>query len=116
MIEMPHLNGPIGNAPHVLDVDEMRKLFLDHLHHLVAYWAGEEGSNVPPTQGATERLDGLAFSILSALDGCSLAVPGYALVPLSDPEDMEFHRQNDENWYPEGTDIGGALHEQWHRR
>lgn len=44
--------------------------------------------------------EGVAFSILGLLDGVSVGIPGFALVPSPHPDDMQYHKDNGENWYP----------------
>lgn len=66
---------------------EARERLFAHLAHLVAYWrdlpdvqllAGNPNGN--PTH---ERLTGLMFSVLVALDG-SATLPGFDLIPRDD--------------------------------
>jgi len=71
-------------------VDEFRDEFLDHIAHLVKYWNDVE------KEDPIEKLEGLAFSILVALDGESAACPGYSVIPLGENPLM---------------DISGSLHE-----
>lgn len=91
--------------------DEVQEQFLNHIRMLVDYW-GEESSN--HTQ--TERLSGLAFSILSAIDGCSASLPGFVLAPLPHEDDKQYNINNGENYYPQNhqvdinCDIAGDLH------
>lgn len=56
--------------------------------------------NRRPGLSQYERLHSLAFGILSALDGCSVDLPGYAVRPLK------------EKGKP-GPDIAGGLHERF---
>lgn len=71
--------------------DELRQEFIDQIKVYVRYW--EKLSD----QTSSEKLEGLAFSILVMLDGES-SLPPFAVRPI------------DENG-KEGDDIGGALHE-----
>jgi hypothetical protein len=84
-----------------------RDEFLDHVRQMIGYWASEEGSNVPAETSKRDALEGLAFSILVALDG-GAAVGPYVVSPL----DLNGRLQ----WVarPEGVgllDIAGELHE-----
>lgn len=58
---------------------------------------------------------GLAFSIIVMLDGGNVGMPGFKVIPMPHPSDREYCKQNGENWYPTGCDIGGSLHEHWHQ-
>lgn len=93
-----------------LTTDEIRTKFLRHIWHMIDYWEKEDR---PET--VRERLEGLAHSMLSTLDGCSGELPSFIVAPHPHPEDKAFYISEGENWYPmneeaEG-DIGGCLHE-----
>lgn len=100
-----------------LTPDEVRKRFLEHVAGMVAYWAGEDTSNIPTHYSCRQRLEGLVHSILAAIDGCAINLPGFALVPLPHSSDKQFHQDEGEDWFPESdepeNDIGGSLHEVW---
>ncbi len=76
----------------------------------VRWWLNE--TRVSTTK---EKLDGLAFSILVLLDGGRIDIPGMTLIPGPHPEDKEYHKEQCQNWWPDDEDIGGALHEEWHK-
>jgi hypothetical protein len=64
-------------------------------------------------------LEGLAFSILSTLDGESLELPAFSVVPLPHPEDKAFHEKEGSPWFPpvESRDVKndiGVLHEHFY--
>ena len=82
--------------------EEHTELFLNHIDQLVKYWGSV------PHQSNTEKLEGLAFSILSALDGCSVGLSPYILTPLVVPE-------GEDDWVSSELDITGALHDQFAR-
>ena len=92
--------------------DEIRQQFLDHVRVLVNYWDKEVSEH---TQ--TERLSGLAFSILTTIDGYSTGLPAFILAPCPHEDDKQFCINNEENYYPENhesrvkCDIAGELHE-----
>lgn len=52
--------------------EEAREAFLQHLRRMAAYWNGVQDIT------KLEALDGLAFSMLTAIDGVA-ALPGYLL-------------------------------------
>ena len=75
--------------------EEVKEQFLNHVRMLIEYWDKESAKE---TQ--TERLEGLAFSILSAIDGESASLPQFVLAPLV--------------YYPENPiecNISGDLHD-----
>lgn len=90
--------------------DEVIEKFLLHIADLINYWGDEQ-------RGVTsqERLEGLAHSILVALDGCSANLPGFVVAPAPHPFDRSFCTFNRENYYPNPPgakcDIAGHLHE-----
>lgn len=104
------------SEPREYTTEEVRDKFLSHVSRMVDYWLRE--SRTPATE---EKMEGLAFSILTALDGCSADLPGFIVAPSPHADDKEYLRESGKNWYPENTadaitcDIGGGLHEHWHR-
>jgi hypothetical protein len=101
-------------TPRAYTTDEIRVQVLDYLHSLVEYWATLDGRKT-----CHERLDGLAFSILVMLDGGAAALPGFSVAAVPHADDKAFHIERGEPYYEPTThhpqDLGGALHEQWHR-
>ena len=97
--------------------EEIREQFLDHIRVMVNYWDGI------PKETTKEKLSGLAFSILVALDGCAGDLPGFILAPLPHPDDKQFNIDEEENYYPENHeiedkikgDISGGLHELFYK-
>lgn len=94
--------------------DEARYLLLKHLASLVNYWDNESRATT-----SKEKLEGLLFSTLVALDGGACGLPGYMLIPSTHDSDKEYATEKGYDYYPhcdnlpEGTyDVGGALHEQ----
>lgn len=84
--------------------EEVRDEFLRHIRGLVKYW--EEIDNRP----SKEKLEGLAFSILAALDGCSVDLPSFIVAPLPTKEDKQYHMKNGSKVkafkvYPEGGGL-----------
>jgi len=98
--------------------EEVRTMFLEHIAAIVHWWDRETRATT-----SREKLEGLAFSIMCALDGCSVGLPAFAIIPLPASEDKSYCIENDENWFPEITelsdveknDIGGGLHEVLHK-
>lgn len=97
---------------HELTEDEVRQRFLEHVWGMVDYWERE-------TRATTmrERLEGLAFTLLSTLDGCAMDLPAFIVAPCPHPDDKAFNQGEGDDWWPENheadvqCDISGGLHE-----
>ena len=95
--------------------EEVKKQFLDHVRTMVKYWENE-----PTTQTLKDRLEGLAFSILVAIDGRSSSLPSFILAPLPHENDMQYAIDLKENYYPQNNesnvkcDIAGTLHDSFY--
>lgn len=102
---MPH-----DSTPRVYTQDEIRRKFLTHIAALVQFW-----SDLPEGGPVDQRLEGLAHSILVALDGYAVALPGFVVAPAPHADDRTYAAEHGENWYPEtpvvACDIAGHLHE-----
>lgn len=97
--------------PRAYVVEEVRTRFLDHVRGIVTYWENE--ARAPTTR---EKLEGVAFSILVALDGGSMGVPKFKVIPDPHPSDRQYHIDEGENYFPDDCDIAGGLHEEFHER
>ena len=88
--------------------DEVRERFLHYVRSIVDYW-----EHVPNPYGT--RTSGVAFCILSMLDGGTAGLPGFVVAPSPHPDDKQCRIDNEENWYPEAPqvqcNIAGDLHE-----
>jgi hypothetical protein len=93
--------------------EEVRTEFLQHIRGAVNYWANLKGEHT-----IEDRCEGVAFSILVAIDGCSSGLPAFILAPIPHESDKQFSIDNNENYFPENhesnvkCDIGtlGELH------
>lgn len=91
-------------------MEEVREEVLDHIRGMVDYW------NEIEKDTTKEKLEGLAFSILTMLDGYS-SMPSFIVAPLPHEDDKEYKIENKEDYYPENhnsdikCDIAGGLHE-----
>ncbi len=100
------------NQPREYTEDEVRAQFLRHVNGLVQYWETE--ARVPDL---LSKLEGLAFSIMSTIDGCAADSPKYILAPDPHPGDKEYLKSRGENHFPENREsdvrcnISGGLHE-----
>lgn len=93
-------------TPRAYTPEELREQFLDHFRLMAQYWADLPGlDNI-------SRCDGVAFSILSMLDG-SANLPVFDVIARSSPDDKQYHVEKGENWVEDGTIINEdcMLHE-----
>jgi len=101
--------------PKELTEDAVRAKLLQYVWGLVEYW--EKESRATKTR---EKLSGLAFSILSTLDGSAMELPAFIVAPSPHKDDRGYHWDHGENWFPENNDVnvacdlGGSLHEFFH--
>ena len=92
---------------------EVREKFLKHIGGLVKYWENQSTTS-------KDKLEGLSFSILAAIDGSAMALPSFILAPCPHPDDKKFHIDEESNYYAENhnsdikCDIAGGLHELVH--
>jgi hypothetical protein len=92
--------------PRAKTVEECREEVVRHVRVMANYWAEI------PDKTPKERCEGVAFSILVALDGGSMAVPAYDVRVAPHPSDKEYQSSQGENWYEPGMLINDCqLHE-----
>ena len=101
------------DEPHEMTADEVRDKLLSHIWTMIRYWERNGGVE-------RDKMEGLAFSILVALDGSSSGLPGFVVAPAPHESDIDFHKEHGENWYPpfeedHVCDIGGSLHDHFHK-
>lgn len=92
--------------------DEVCEMLVEHFRQMAMYWARL------PNKTPQERCDGLAFSILAAIDGQSGSLPAaFSLVPDPHPEDMAYAIENGENWFEPAVAINAdvMLHDMYYR-
>lgn len=94
-------------SPRAWTEDETREKFLAYILALINYW----DTQAPESYDCRAKLEGLAFSILSTLDGGSIELPGFTVSPAPHESDREWHIGLGENWFDESVDISGCLHE-----
>jgi hypothetical protein len=86
---------------------EIRTQFINHIKDLVNYWEKDNGTPL-----VKDKLEGLAFSILTMLDGEAADLPGFEVKAIGTKDDITYFKANNENYYPlKGVDIAGCLHE-----
>jgi hypothetical protein len=105
---------PDSRVPRVYTVNEVREKFLTHVAGLIQYWVEAQSGG-----SLRERLEGLTHSILVALDGNAIALPGFVVAPAPHPSDRAYCVKEGENYYPDAPpvecDISGELHSQMYR-
>ena len=96
--------------------EEVRDMLLEQIRVVARYWA-----NLPDVDRVTgraltihDRCDGVAFSILSILDGSS-TLPAFDLTVCPHKEDKQYYIENGENWFKKTT-ISDMLHEHYYKR
>lgn len=99
-------------TPREYTEDEVRQKFLQYIWALIDYWDKLDKSK-------RDSLEGLAFSILSTLDGSALELPGFIVSPAPHAEDKDYLAGEGRNWFlpfdgDDPCDIGGSLHEFFH--
>lgn len=80
--------------------EEILNNFIRAIWDRIDYWESEIR-----TETSRDKLEGLAFSILSILDGCAMDLPAFIIAPDPHPDDKGFCQEQGENWYPENHDI-----------
>jgi hypothetical protein len=88
-----------------ITTEEATTEFLTRVKQLAKYWASQ-GKSVE------DACDGVAFSILSLMDGSQLNFPAVDLVLCPDETDKEYSKEEGENWYEESR-ISTTLHEEY---
>ena len=99
--------------PREIKKEEARKMFLGTVLGIAQHWANESRET-----DVQKKCEGVAFSIMSLLDGCNGNLPGFLLIPCPHPDDKEFMKSEGDDWFkevPENVvdyDIGGnRLHD-----
>ncbi len=88
-------------------VDEVKEEFLSQVKCIAHYWANL------PDKTSLERCDGVAFSILNILDGCS-SLPAFDLLVSPHEDDKQFNIDEGEDYYEPKMMINDCmLHEEY---
>lgn len=90
--------------------DEVIDRFIKSAQNIAAYWSKQR------KYSRLDMCEGVAFSLLSLLDGCTMALPRMKLVLDPHPEDKEFLQSEGENWFEPGMEIDTVLHEQFFKK
>ncbi len=96
---------------------QVRDQLLEHFWDIITHWEKSDGA--PTTR---DKLAGVVFSVLAALDGSSINIPRFIVAPSPHEEDKGYRTERGEDYFPENNDfevvcnLGGSLHEHWHNR
>lgn len=91
--------------------EEVKKEFLDHVRCIADYWARL------PDKTPDERCSGVAFSILTMIDGCSGEMPAFDLLVSPHEDDKQYHIDNDEDYYEPQMMINDCmLHDEYYKK
>jgi len=104
------------SEPRAYTQAEVREKFLAKAAATALYWATVENPGRATGESEMEaRTTGAIFSMLVALDGGTMDLPGFKISPAPHESDEEYSRDEGENWFPSDLeDLGGALHEEFH--
>ncbi len=80
------------------DQQEIREKFMRQWWATVSFWRDQ-----PNIDG--DRVEGLGFSLLSLLDGCSMGFPGCEVIPCPHESDKAYHISEGENYYPDPPNL-----------
>jgi len=100
------------NEPRAYTEDEMRDQFLDAVRRIARFWADLDENKT----SMQDRCDGVAFSVLSLMDGCNIGLPPVDLVFRPHPSDKQYHIDEGENWIEDGTTLSTMLHEHFYKK
>jgi hypothetical protein len=102
---------------------EIQTQFLKQVSSCLDYWRDLPEGKFEAEDPLLYRMEGLVFSILNILDGTSMSLPAFNVIPSPHPLDMEYAKELGDNWYPQlpaevekAVDVHGKdlLHELWH--
>lgn len=84
--------------------EESREMVLSNIRGIVSYWDNLEGRS-----SQTDRLEGVAFSMLTMIDGCS-NLPAMDITIRPHEDDKQYSINNGERWFKDGTVINDDCH------
>jgi hypothetical protein len=99
--------------PKAIPAEDLRDEFLRCIRSYCKYWAEEKR-----TPEVEKKLEGLAFSILTLIDGHTDAMTAMDIVMRPHPSDKAFHVSQGEDWIKAGTVINRdcILHELFYNK
>jgi len=93
-----------------LTPEEVRTELLTQIALMADYWA----TTVPPETTPLARAHGLVFSILVILDGESLALPAFDLIPAPCPGDKAYFQSQGRPYFEAApVNSSHSLHEEY---
>lgn len=99
-------------TPRAFTPAEARVLFLENIERIVQHWANDKR-----TKTALDKCDGVAYSILTLIDGDHGSFPAMDLRMSPNPTDKDDCIKHGENWYEPGQIINNcALHEEYRQQ
>ncbi len=101
---------PIIVGQPVKTEEELRIDFIKYIRSMINYWS-EVDIECETADEIKNRLEGLAHSILSLIDGEVSNAPGYELIPISSKENNLYYLSEGERQIPENVDIAGSLND-----
>jgi hypothetical protein len=97
------------SKPRAWTEEEIREKFFKQIKLILSEWRSY------PNKTELERINGIIFSIMAMLDGSSIDIPAFKVIPMPHEDDKEYHVKKGENYYPDDVDIAGSLHDEWFR-
>jgi hypothetical protein len=89
---------------------EVKDELLDHIRCVADYWARL------PDKTPKERCDGVAFSILTMIDGCSGGMPAFDLLVSPHEDDKKYNIDNGNDYYQPKMMINDCmLHDEFYK-
>lgn len=109
----------MANKARAYTEEEVRDMFLNHLHGLVKYWAELKRNQAVfpgPEYTIEERLDGLVFSLLNIFDGTNGFWCAIDLRLVPHPDDRLFNKSEGRMWFAPGMPLSRnvSLHDLWY--
>jgi hypothetical protein len=93
--------------------DEMREMFIHQCRAYAHFWSRVEDRT------PREMCDGVVFSILNIIDGCSGGFPAaISLMMDPHPDDKDYHIAEGEDWVEDGQIINDdvMLHDLYYKQ
>jgi hypothetical protein len=102
------------DKPRAWTKEEVREQILAHIRLMVNYWAqqGRSGGldNHAPGEDVYQAVaSGVAFSILTMIDGCAMDICALDLKLSPHPSDRAYNKSQGDNWYKAGMVINDDM-------
>lgn len=102
------------NKPRAWTPEEARDMYLRHIKEMVRYWATVDMKDHPNKGTVLERLDGLAYGILTMFDGEHGSLPAVDIRLAPQPSDEDYCKSENRNWFNDQDLINNEpLHEHY---